>query len=56
MVKADTLTQLKNMKAGSTVKLDEDVTLTEDLAIRGGTLDLNGHVLAQADNLIMIKR
>lgn len=55
VVKADTLTQLKNMKAGSTVKLDEDVTLTEDLAIRGGTLDLNGHVLAQADNLIMIK-
>ena len=43
VVKADTLTQLKNMKAGSTVKLDEDVTLTEDLAIRGGTLDLNGH-------------
>lgn len=34
VVKADTLTQLKNMKAGSTVKLDEDVTLTEDLAIR----------------------
>lgn len=30
VVKADTLTQLKNMKAGSTVKLDEDVTLTED--------------------------
>ena len=56
VVKADTLTQLKNMKAGSTVKLDEDVTLTEDLAIRGGTLDLNGHVLAQADNLIMIRR
>lgn len=55
VVNADTLTQLKNMKAGSTVKLDEDVTLTEDLTIKGGTLDLNGHVLAQKDNLIMIK-
>lgn len=55
IVNADTLTQLKNMKAGSTVKLDEDVTLTEDLTIRGGTLDLNGHVLTQKDNLIMIK-
>lgn len=43
------------MKAGSTVKLDEDVTLTEDLTIRGGTLDLNGHILTQKDNLIMIK-
>lgn len=52
---ADTLTQLKNMKAGSTVKLDEDVTLTEDLTIKGGTLDLNGHILTQKDNLIMIK-
>ena len=55
VVKADTLTQLKNMKAGTTVKLDEDVALTEDLTIKGGTLDLNGHVLAQKDNLIMIK-
>ena len=55
VVNADTLTQLKNMKAGSTVKLDEDVTLTEDLTIKGGTLDLNGHVLTQKDNLIMIK-
>lgn len=55
IVNADTLTQLKNMKAGSTVKLDEDVTLTEDLTIRGGTLDLNGHILTQKDNLIMIK-
>ena len=55
VVNADTMTQLKNMKAGSTVKLDEDVTLTEDLTIKGGTLDLNGHVLAQKDNLIMIK-
>lgn len=54
-VKADTLTQLKNMKAGTTVALDEDVTLTEDLTIKGGTLDLNGHTLNQADNLIMIK-
>lgn len=43
------------MKAGSTVKLDEDVTLTEDLTIKGGTLDLNGHILTQKDNLIMIK-
>lgn len=55
VVNADTLTQLKNMKAGSTVKLDEDVTLTEDLTIKGGTLDLNGHILIQKDNLIMIK-
>lgn len=55
VVNADTMTQLKNMKAGSTVKLDEDVTLTEDLTVKGGTLDLNGHVLAQKDNLIMIK-
>lgn len=55
VVKADTLTQLKNMKAGTTVALDEDVTLTEDLTIKGGTLDLNGHALNQADNLIMIK-
>lgn len=54
-VKADTLTQLKNMKAGSTVKLDEDVTLTEDLTVKGGTLDLNGHTLNQADNLIRVK-
>lgn len=55
VINADTLTQLKNMKAGSTVKLDEDVTLTEDLTIKGGTLDLNGHILTQKDNLIMIK-
>ena len=55
VVKADTLTQLKNMKAGTTVALDEDVTLAEDLTIKGGTLDLNGHALNQADNLIMIK-
>lgn len=55
VVKADTLTQLKNMKAGTTVALDEDVTLTEDLTIKGGTLDFNGHALNQADNLIMIK-
>lgn len=55
VVKADTLTQLKNMKAGTTVALDEDVTLTEDLTMKGGTLDLNGHALNQADNLIMIK-
>ena len=54
-VKADTLTQLKNMKAGTTVKLDEDVTLTEDLTVKGGTLDLNGHVLTQGENLIRIK-
>ena len=55
VVKADTMTQLTNMKAGTTVKLDEDVTLTEDLTIKGGTLDLNGHALNQADNLIRIK-
>ena len=51
----DTQTQLKNMKAGTTVKLDEDVTLTEDLTVKGGTLDLNGHVLTQGENLIRIK-
>lgn len=51
----DTQTQLTNMKAGTTVKLDEDVTLTEDLTIKGGTLDLNGHVLTQGENLIRIK-
>lgn len=55
VISADTQTQLKNMKAGSTVKLDEDVTLTEDLTIKGGTLDLNGHALNEADNIIMIK-
>lgn len=55
VVKADTFTQLKNMKAGTTVKLDEDVTLTDELTIKGGTLDLNGHVLTQGDNLIRIK-
>lgn len=55
VVKADTLTQLKNMKAGNTVQLEEDVTLAEDLTIKGGVLDLNGHVLNQKDNLIMIK-
>ena len=54
-VKPDTMTQLINMKAGTTVKLDEDVTLTEALVIKGGTLDLNGHVLDQGDNLIRIK-
>lgn len=51
----DVQTQLQNMKAGSTVKLDADVTLSDDLIIRGGTLDLNGHALNQADNLIRIK-
>ena len=51
----DTQTQLLNMKAGSTVKLDADVTLSENLTIKGGTLDLNGHILNQADNLIRIK-
>ncbi|WP_270483989.1 hypothetical protein [Blautia massiliensis (ex Durand et al. 2017)] len=51
----DVQTQLENMKAGSTVKLDADVTLSDDLIIRGGTLDLNGHALNQADNLIRIK-
>lgn len=54
-VKPDTMTQLINMKAGTTVKLDEDVTLTEVLVINGGTLDLNGHALDQGDNLIRIK-
>ena len=51
----DTQTQLTNMKAGTTVKLDEDVTLTDELVLKGGTLDLNGHVLTQEDNLIRIK-
>ena len=51
----DVQTQLENMKAGSTVKLDADVALSDDLIIRGGTLDLNGHALNQADNLIRIK-
>ena len=51
----DTQTQLLNMKAGSTVKLDADVILSENLTIKGGILDLNGHVLNQADNLIRIK-
>lgn len=51
----DVQTQLENMKAGSTVKLDADVALSDDLTIRGGTLDLNGHALNQADNLIRIK-
>ena len=51
----DVQTQLENMKAGSTVKLDADVTLSDELIIRGGTLDLNGHALNQADNLIRIK-
>lgn len=51
----DVQTQLENMKAGSTVKLDADVTLSDDLIICGGTLDLNGHALNQADNLIRIK-
>ena len=51
----DVQTQLVNMKAGTTVKLDQDVTLSDDLIIRGGTLDLNGHALNQADNLIRIK-
>ena len=51
----DVQTQLLNMKTGSTVKLDADVTLSENLTIKGGTLDLNGHVLDQADNLIRIK-
>lgn len=55
VVKADTMTQLNNMKAGTTVTLDKDVTLTEDLAIKGGTLDLNGHALNQANNVIRIK-
>ena len=55
VVKADTLTQLKNLKAGKTVQLDADFTLTGDLTLKGGTLDLNGHTLNQADNLIMIK-
>ena len=54
-VAPDVQTQLVNMKAGTTVKLDQDVTLAEDLVIKGGTLDLNGHVLNQADNLIRIK-
>lgn len=51
----DTLTQLKDLKAGETVKLTEDLTLTENLTVKGGTIDLNGHTLAQADNLIRIK-
>lgn len=55
VVKADTMTQLNNMKAGTTVTLDEDVTLTEDLVVKGGTIDLNGHALNQANNLIRIK-
>lgn len=55
VIAADTQTQLKNLKAGNTVKLEEDVTLTEDLSVKGGTIDLNGHALNQADNLIMIK-
>ena len=55
VIAPDTLTQLKNIKAGDVVKLDQDVTLTEDISVKGGTIDLNGHTLDQADNLIMIK-
>lgn len=54
-VAPDTQTQLQNMKVGTTVKLDADITLSENLVIKGGTLDLNGHVLNQVDNLIRIK-
>ena len=55
VVQADTLTQLKNMKEGSTVKLTEDVALTENITLRGGTLDLNGHTLSQGGNMITVK-
>lgn len=54
-VAPDVQTQLVNMKAGTTVKLDTDITLSGNLSIKGGTLDLNGYVLNQADNLIRIK-
>lgn len=55
VVNADTLTQLKNLKAGNTVKLDADITLTEDLKINGGTVDLNGYALNLEDNLLITK-
>lgn len=55
VVKADTLTQLKEMKDGVTVKLDEDVTLTNDLTVKGGTIDLNGHTLDVSSNILVTK-
>lgn len=55
VVAPDIQTQLKNVTTGSTVKLTEDVTLTESVSIKGGTIDLNGHTLNQADNIIRIK-
>lgn len=55
VVAPDIQTQLKNMTTGSTVKLTEDVTLTESISIKGGTIDLNGHTLNQEDSIIRIK-
>ena len=55
VVAPDIQTQLKNVTTGSTVKLTEDVTLTESVSIKGGTIDLNGHTLNQADSIIRIK-
>ncbi len=55
VVAPDIRTQLKNMTTGSTVKLTEDVTLTESISIKGGTIDLNGHTLNQEDSIIRIK-
>ena len=54
IVAPDLQTQLSNMKSGSTVKLTEDLTLTEDLDLKGGTLDLNGYTLNQDDYLLRI--
>lgn len=55
VVAPDMETQLKGLKDGNSVKLEEDVVLTDDLTVKGGTIDLNGHTLDQSDNLLRIK-
>jgi hypothetical protein len=54
-ISEDMESQLKELKDGSSLVLEGDVTLTADLTLKGGSIDLNGYTLNQADHLIRIK-
>lgn len=53
-VEDDKQVKFTELREGKTVSLSEDTELTSDLYLKGGTIDLNGHTLAQKDNLITV--
>ncbi len=53
-VEDDKQVKFTELREGKTVSLSEDTELTSDLYLKGGTIDLNGHTLAQKDNIITV--